>query len=241
MNHDEVQFIANYIFGKKYTDIREERSVYSGTVYIQADNLWYCDIHDIRKRIDEINDYADADVRIEISTCSISRNEIISYDAEICIPLYEVHTVFLIIIGEPCLANATGATGATNKITGRSPKSMIIDDMERFFTIPGIKFHRMFQDCYNIPEIKKIYIGKKKKSTTIEWSDGTKTKVKCGFGDEYNLEAGINAAVVKKISRSTHYYYKHIKDKIVYTDKGKIMDKEDVLKVDDIPKNVEEK
>lgn len=215
MNHDEVQFIANYIFGKKYTNVREERSIYSGAVYIQADGLWFSEIHDIIKRLDEINGYGD--IYLELSTVTNAYRDLISYEAEVGIPLDKVHKVFLIVVGEPCLAD---------KITGRSPESMTVDVFNVFGKI-GIKFYRMFQDRYNIPEIKKIYIGKKKKSTTIEWSDGTKTKVKCGPGDEYNLEAGINAAVIKKISKSTHFYYKHIRDKIVYTDKKKVMTKEE--------------
>lgn len=48
-------------------------------------------------------------------------------------------------------------------------------------------------------------------ATVVEWSDGTKTVVKCGEEDTYDAEKGIALCIVKKVFGNTGKYYDVIK------------------------------
>lgn len=54
---------------------------------------------------------------------------------------------------------------------------------------------------YLIPEIKKVSYNTT--ITTIHWSDGTKTIVRCGQGENFDKYTGFMAAVCKKLFGST--------------------------------------
>ena len=69
-----------------------------------------------------------------------------------------------------------------------------------------------------IPEIERIYVNENKRTIVVKWLTGERTKVKCAKGDTWNVEAGINAAIVKYITKSNHAYYKDIHKKIEYQD-----------------------
>lgn len=71
---------------------------------------------------------------------------------------------------------------------------------------------------YGLPNIDRIFVNKKKKTIVIKWNDGVRTKVKCAKDDTWNVEAGINAAVIKRIIKSNNAYYKDIHKKIEYQD-----------------------
>lgn len=76
--------------------------------------------------------------------------------------------------------------------------------------------HRTFN--YGIPNIERIYVNEGKRTIVIKWLTGERTKVKCAKDDTWNVEAGINAAVVKYITKSNNAYYKDIHKKIEYQD-----------------------
>lgn len=51
------------------------------------------------------------------------------------------------------------------------------------------------EKCY-VPEIKNVIFNYP--STTVLWSDGTKTVVKCQKGDKYSMETGLALCIAKK-------------------------------------------
>lgn len=63
-------------------------------------------------------------------------------------------------------------------------------------------------------DIKKVFINKTKKSTTIIWNDGTKTTVKCQDGDIFDEEKGIMACYMKRFFENRGYYNEIIKKAI---------------------------
>ena len=62
--------------------------------------------------------------------------------------------------------------------------------------------------------IKKVYINKMKKTTTILWTDNTSTTVACQEGDTFDEEKGILACYMKKVFENRGYYNEIIKDAI---------------------------
>ena len=58
-----------------------------------------------------------------------------------------------------------------------------------------------------IPTIKHIYADVDKGTIVVKWDNGEKTKVKLKDGDAWDLEAGVNAAVVKYICTVPHSSY----------------------------------
>ena len=55
-----------------------------------------------------------------------------------------------------------------------------------------------------------IYVNRKKELVTIKWSDGEITKVHRRKGDKFDLEAAVNAAIVKRLISSHTEYQKKI-------------------------------
>lgn len=48
-----------------------------------------------------------------------------------------------------------------------------------------------------LPEIKNVIFNNP--ATIVQWSDGTKTVVKCQKGDTYSKETGLAMAILKKV------------------------------------------
>lgn len=57
--------------------------------------------------------------------------------------------------------------------------------------------------CYTIPEINNVVHNEEKGSTTINWSDGTKTTVRVMADERYDKYNGFCAAVMKKLFGTT--------------------------------------
>lgn len=55
-------------------------------------------------------------------------------------------------------------------------------------------------------------------ATIVQWSDGTKTVVKCGPEDSYDMEKGLAMAIVKKMAGNDNRFHKVFKQ---YTKKKK--------------------
>lgn len=55
-------------------------------------------------------------------------------------------------------------------------------------------------------------------ATIVLWSDGTKTVVKCGPEDSYDMEKGLAMAIVKKMAGNDNHFHKVFKQ---YTKKKK--------------------
>ena len=49
------------------------------------------------------------------------------------------------------------------------------------------------------PVIKKVYYNARKRTTVVRWEDEVVTSVKCGPGEEFDLEKGIMACYVKRL------------------------------------------
>ena len=60
-----------------------------------------------------------------------------------------------------------------------------------------------------IPSIKHIYADVDKGTIVVKWNNGEKTKVKLKDGDAWDLESGVNAAVVKYICTVPHSSYQN--------------------------------
>ena len=57
----------------------------------------------------------------------------------------------------------------------------------------------------NMQRIKKVIFNDP--ATIVFWSDGTKTVVKCGNNDAFDLEKGLAMAISKKFFDNMGYYY----------------------------------
>lgn len=67
--------------------------------------------------------------------------------------------------------------------------------------------------CYYIDH---IYADVEKRTIVVKWIDGNKTKVKLQEGDNWDLEAGVNAAIVKYLTDSHNSYKKFIQNSTTY-------------------------
>lgn len=62
--------------------------------------------------------------------------------------------------------------------------------------------------------IKKMFINPKKKTTVIWWKDGTKTKVKCQDGENFDVEKGVALCYMKKFFNNRGCYNEILKEAI---------------------------
>ena len=67
-------------------------------------------------------------------------------------------------------------------------------------------------------DIVAIYVNKKKEIVALKWSDGEITKVHRRKGDKFDLEAAVNAAIVKRLISSHTEYQKRIEAITEYQD-----------------------
>jgi hypothetical protein len=61
----------------------------------------------------------------------------------------------------------------------------------------------------NVPEIKDVIFNEP--ATIVFWTDGTKTVVKAGFGEQFDPEKGLAMAIAKKHFGNEGNYYNNIK------------------------------
>lgn len=64
--------------------------------------------------------------------------------------------------------------------------------------------------------IDHIYADVEKRTIVVKWVDGNTTKVKLQEGDNWDLEAGVNAAIVKYLADSHNSYKKFIQNNTTY-------------------------
>ncbi len=64
--------------------------------------------------------------------------------------------------------------------------------------------------------VKQIYFRPEDKTTTVLWTDGTKSTVKCADDDEYSEYAGFCAAVAKRLYGNNGRIKRVIRDKGIY-------------------------
>jgi len=56
---------------------------------------------------------------------------------------------------------------------------------------------------YIVPEVKSIAFHEENKTTVVRWSDGTKTVVRCGEGENWSEYSAFVAALAKRMFGST--------------------------------------
>ena len=78
---------------------------------------------------------------------------------------------------------------------------------------------------YANPSIEKyihdIYADTEKGVIVVKWADKTITKVKVDSADDWDLEAGVNAAIVKRLYKSHNAFKKFIKANTTYIQRKK--------------------
>lgn len=58
--------------------------------------------------------------------------------------------------------------------------------------------------------IKKVYFNPTKGTTTVLWTDNTKTTVQCRLEDEFNVEFGVLACYMKRAYDNRGYYNEYV-------------------------------
>ena len=72
------------------------------------------------------------------------------------------------------------------------------------------QFNREYRGLIWKPEIEHIFVDIENSVIVVAWDSGRKTKVKLKDGDAWDLEAGVNAAIVKEIYASSHSSYQKL-------------------------------
>ena len=89
-----------------------------------------------------------------------------------------------------------GHVTGTAKVSYRS-----LDDIRNDAEVPINIYRNILNSTYGmsssrIPEIKNVIFNDP--ATIVFWEDGTKTVVKCQYGDEFDPEKGLTMAIAKK-------------------------------------------
>lgn len=72
------------------------------------------------------------------------------------------------------------------------------------------QFNREYRELIWKPEIEHIFVDIENSVIVVAWDSGRKTKVKLKDGDAWDLEAGVNAAIVKEIYALSHSSYQKL-------------------------------
>lgn len=106
-------------------------------------------------------------------------------------------------------SNTTANTGLRFEATV-ADKQFITDLKNGLSDSLQIGYYKANQSKQNaLPEAVRFHFCGP--ATVIEWSDGTKTVVKCGEDDIYDAEKGIALCIAKKVFGNTGKYYDVIK------------------------------
>lgn len=63
-------------------------------------------------------------------------------------------------------------------------------------------------------KFSKVIFNLSKETTTVLWTDGTKTTVRCGFDDEFDEEKGVLACYMKRAYGNRGYYNEYVREAI---------------------------
>jgi len=66
-----------------------------------------------------------------------------------------------------------------------------------------------------VPDIDKIYVNEKKRTTVVTFEDGTKEKIKLGKGDKFDVYNAVAICIAKKRYGNNSAFKKEIKDKVI--------------------------
>lgn len=119
-------------------------------------------------------------------------------------------------IMEPCRIESTSMDTISNtvQIEYSMPLDLYINNLKH---TNYMKYFNTNLSEFNIENlIHHIYANAEKGVIVVKWIDGEITKVTLQEGDSWDLEAGVNAAIVKYLTDSHSSYKKFIQNNTTY-------------------------
>lgn len=110
----------------------------------------------------------------------------------------------------------TAATERGNDMTPFDVNSFVVHEFNS-----QLRSHIYYADPTIEEYISDIYADPEKGVIVVKWADKTVTKVKVDSADNWDLEAGVNAAIVKRLYKSHNAFKNFITKNTTYIQRKK--------------------